>query len=253
MKTIVISNRKGGSAKTTTTVNLAASLAKIGNVLVIDFDTQGHAGIGLGHQPVEEGGVHSIFEGHNLSFTFVPTQYTNITLAPASAFFDVYSHHSDDNILKQRLKDEKIDQFFDFCIIDTPPTYDTLLKNSLAVANAVIIPVVPHYLGTVGVDQMVRAIYQMALKTHNSIEHIGILPVMYNEHIPEHKNAIEQLQKSFGKEKFFSPIRIDIAVATSFSEQTPIVLKDGRTRGAKDYKKFCSELQSRLLNDTRNH
>ncbi len=87
MKTIVISNRKGGSAKSTTAVNLASELAKVGSVLLIDFDTQGHASIGVGSSPSEEIGAHSIFLGKTLSETFVSTVHDNLTLSPALEFF----------------------------------------------------------------------------------------------------------------------------------------------------------------------
>lgn len=87
MKTIVISNRKGGSAKTTTAVNIASGLAELGSVLLLDFDTQGHASMGVGCEPNEELGVHSIFSGKTLSETFIPTIHKNLTLSPALAFF----------------------------------------------------------------------------------------------------------------------------------------------------------------------
>jgi len=144
MKTIVISNRKGGSAKTTTAVNLATELAKTHSVLLIDFDTQGHASIGVGSSPMDEGGAHSIFFGHTLSENFVPTVLDNLTLAPAHALFDVYEYADLRGVLKSRFKNEKVSDFFEYCIIDTAPTFDALLKNSLEVADVVVIPFVPQ-------------------------------------------------------------------------------------------------------------
>jgi chromosome partitioning protein len=246
VKTIVISNRKGGSAKTTTAVNLATELAKNASVLLLDFDTQGHASIGVGAAPSEHRGVHSIFLGSTLSETFIPTVHDGLTLSPALEFFDVYEFTDLRGVLKSRFKHEKIADFFDYCIIDTPPTFDALLKNSLEVADAVVIPFVPHHLGVVAVGQMVRAVYQSATLLQRDLADVSILPVMFNPHIKEHKDALKKVETSFGKEKLFSPIGVDIKLAEQFALGSPIVLNPRRSKGMKDYCSFASELKERI-------
>jgi len=246
MKTIVVSNRKGGSAKTTTAVNLATELAKNHSVLLIDFDTQGHASIGVGSAPLEEGGAHSIFFGKTLSENFVPTVLDKLTLAPAHALFDVYEYSDLRGVLKNRFKKESISEFFDYCVIDTAPTFDALLKNSLEVADVVVIPFVPHHLGVVAVGQMVRAVYQMSTQMGAEIKHVGMLPVMYNPHINEHKESLQKVEGAFGKAKLFKPIGTDIKLAQMFESGEPIVLTEKRTKGMKDYKAFCKELLKRI-------
>jgi chromosome partitioning protein len=245
MKTIVVSNRKGGSAKTTTAINLAAALAKKSSVLLIDFDTQGHASIGLGSSPVENDGAHNIFLGDSLSTSFIPTMVDNLTLSPALEFFDVYEFSDLRGVLKNRFKREKINTFFDYCIIDTPPTYDALLKNALEVADAIVIPMVPHHLGVIGVSQMLRAIVQMTVGNAQKTE-VGILPVMFNPHINEHKESLAKVQNDYGKKKIFSPIGVDINLAKQFEIALPVVLQHKRTKGAKDYTQFATELMKKL-------
>jgi chromosome partitioning protein len=245
MKTVVISNRKGGSAKTTTAINLAAELAKKYQVLLIDFDTQGHASIGLGSSPVESLGAHNIFLGETLSESFVPTAVHNLTLSPALEFFDVYEFSDLRGVLKNRFKKEKIDHFFDYCIIDTPPTYDALLKNALEVADAVIIPMVPHHLGVIGVSQMMRAIVQMTVGNRQKTT-VGIVPVMFNPHINEHKESIQKVIESYGEKKLFSPIGVDIQLSKQFEVAIPVVLQKKRSKGAKDYQLFTQELIKKL-------
>jgi chromosome partitioning protein len=246
VKTIVISNRKGGSAKTTTAVNIASALAKHGSVLLLDFDTQGHACIGVGCDPSESLGVHSIFTGHTLSETFIPTVHDNLTLSPALAFFDVYEYSDLRGVLKNRFKRENIADFFDYCVIDTPPTFDALLKNSLEVADAVVIPFVPHHLGVVAVGQMLRAVYQSASVLGREIADISILPVMYNPHINEHKESLSKVKTSFGEEKLLSPIGVDIKLARQFESGSPIVLDEKRSKGMKDYNRCVQELIDRI-------
>ncbi|MBN2894795.1 MAG: ParA family protein [Campylobacterales bacterium] len=246
MKTIVISNRKGGSAKTTTAVNLATELAKSHSVLLLDFDTQGHASIGVGCEPSEGVGAHSVFLGTTLSETFIPTVHERLTLSPALAFFDVYDYSDLRGMLKSRFKREKIADFFDYCIIDTPPTFDALLKNSLEVADAVVIPFVPHHLGVVAVGQMMRAIYQSASFAQRELAEVGILPVMFNPHIKEHQEALERVRTSFGAEKLFSPIGVDIKLSKQFESQEPAVLALQRGKGMKDYGIFAQELLLRM-------
>jgi chromosome partitioning protein len=246
VKTIVVSNRKGGSAKTTTAVNLACELAKSNSVLLIDFDTQGHATIGVGSTISQENGVHSIFFGKMLCETFLPTVHSRLTIAPASEFFDVFEYGDLSGVLKSRFENEQIGEFFDYCIIDTPPTLDALLKNSLEVADAVVIPFVPHHLGTVGVGQMVRAVYQTAFKAGCSIAEVGMVPVMYNPHIKEHREALKKIKTQFGEDKLFSPIGIDIKLAQQFQTGVPVVLTTNRNKGSRNYKKLCEELLNRI-------
>ena len=246
MKTIVISNRKGGSAKTTTAVNIASGLAKNNSVLLLDFDTQGHASIGVGCEPSESLGVHSIFEGKTLSETFIPTVHENLTLSPALALFDVYEYSDLRGALKSRFKRENIADFFDYCVIDTPPTFDAILKNSLEVADSVVIPFVPHHLGVVAVGQMMRAVYQSAKNINRELADVSILPVMYNPHINEHKDSLEKVKTSFGEEKLLQPIGVDIKLASQFESGSPIILDEKRSKGMKDYKNCVNELLKRL-------
>lgn len=246
MKTIVISNRKGGSGKSTTAVNLATELSKDYRVLLLDFDTQGHASIGVGCAPADEIGAHAIFQGKTLSESFLPTVLPNLTLSPACLMFDVYEFSDLRGVLKNRIRRERLNEFFDFCIIDTAPTHDAILKNCLEVCHSVVVPVIPHPLGVIGVGQMFRAVYQSAINSGNKIECIGALPVMYNPHITEHKDSLQKLKANFGEEKLFSPIGMDVQLTKQFSTQNPAVLLERRSKGAEDYKRFVSELMDRM-------
>lgn len=248
MKTIVISNRKGGSAKTTTAVNLSTYLARSRSVLLIDLDTQGHASIGVGRQPLEEGGSHALFQGASIADYLVPTVHDNLMLLPANLHFDAYDGEvCFEGVLLQQIEKERLRGLFEFCIIDTAPTYDSVLKNSLEVADCVIIPVVPHPLGVVGVEQMFRAIYKSTASYGKKLDLIGILPVMYNPHIQEHKESLQKIISIMGKSKVFDPIGVDGKLASQFRTQTPVVLEERRSRGARDYERFTQSLLDRIV------
>lgn len=244
MKCIVVSNRKGGSAKTTTAVSLASELAKDNAVLLIDFDTQGHATLGVGANISENNGAHSIFLGRNLSETFLHSVSENLTVSPALSFFDVYEYSDLRGVLKNRFKKEKIADFFDYVIIDTAPTFDALLKNALEVADTIVIPFVPHHLGVVAVNQMVRAIYQSSAK--REVAEVYMLPVMFNPHINEHQDSVKKVKDAYGDEKVMAPIGVDIKLASQFESATPLVLDSKRSKGQKDYKKFTMDLVKRI-------
>lgn len=172
--------------------------------------------------------------------------HKNLTLSPALVNFDVYEYADLGGILKNRFKREKIAEFFDYCVIDTPPTFDALLKNSLEVADSVLIPFVPHHLGVVAVGQMLRALYQSAKAQEREIADVSILPVMYNPHINEHKESVEKVKTSFGHEKLLSPIGVDIKLAQQFESGSPIILDAKCSKGMKDYNKCVEELIKRI-------
>ncbi len=246
MKQIVISNRKGGSGKSTTAINLASELSKEHQVLLIDLDTQGHSSIGVGSEPFESGGCHKVFEGEALSQSFVPTISENLTLAAASMFFDPYSSNFKTDTLREAITKERLEEFFDFCVIDTPPTFDAILKNSLVGADCVVIPLIPHPLGIIGAQQIFRAIYKSTLNSKKPISYIGILPTMFNFHIKEHKEILDQAINIFGKDRVFEPITNDMSLSKQFYTKIPVVLSSERSRGARDYRNFTNSLLKQL-------
>ncbi|MDQ7073256.1 MAG: AAA family ATPase [Gammaproteobacteria bacterium] len=153
MRVVAIANRKGGTGKTTTVVNLANEWARKGyRTLVIDLDTQGHSAIGLGYKEVvaPEKTVHQLFRDSDVSLQDVvhSTEIQNIFLAPADTQFIVQA--VDELCLRKALHTAANEALFDRVIIDTPPTLDGLLYNGLSAADGVIVPFVPHHLAEVG-------------------------------------------------------------------------------------------------------
>ena len=244
MKTILVANRKGGVGKTTTSLNLAATLALQGiKVLLIDLDTQGHIQYGLGIKSKLKG-IHEIFEKGKLKEIIIESEIDNLDFIPASINFDISKLDIKQDKLKKLLRPVKKD--YDICIIDTPPTSDILLNNALIASNYVIVPMQTEYLGFIGVIQFLKMFYKTASELNTRFKLIGIVPTLFNKSIKEHKLIIEKLKEKIGEDRVLEPIRKDFTLTQSFMAGKPVVLFKNRSRASKDYKNLVKQVLERI-------
>jgi chromosome partitioning protein len=248
VKTILITNRKGGVGKTTTSVNIASWLGELGYaVLVIDLDTQSHIQYGLGFDKPFKNGIHKAFETkQNLNEIIHETNYKNLFLIPADVNYPINKIKQDSRQLLKLIRKSKIKNIFDICIIDTPPTSDILLLNALSVSDVAIVPVKTEFLGAIGVNQFLKIFYSTVSKVNPKLDLLGILPTMYNKSLKEHKILIEQIIKKVGKQRVLEPIRNDIKLSLSFLKGKPVSYIDKRCRGSKDYYALAKTIIKRL-------
>jgi len=242
--TIAIANRKGGTGKTTVSVNLAAEFAALGQrVLLIDLDSQGHCAFGLGIKPSTTT-VHRLFadERANLNDAIHPTSVENLWLAPADTLFDHGSGVRDDERLKIALAKEGISERFDIIIIDTPPSLDTLLINGLMAADRVLVPYVPHPLSFEGVRQLVRVLFRLMSGPNRGLKLLGFLPTMAAEHIRQHRAVTGDMTRQFGPHRVFPGIRNDIRLAEAFASGRPVRHYAPKSRGADDFAALAASL-----------
>lgn len=239
MHVIAISNRKGGTGKTTVSVNLAAELAFSGQrVLLIDLDSQGHCAVGLGvKMGAGEQAVHRLFvdPALRLTDTLRSTEVENLFLAPADPRFDHGMGERNDARLKAALVNERLEERFDVVIIDTPPSLDHLLMNALHAATHVLVPYVPHHLSFEGVRQLVRALFPVMTRANRSLKILGFVPTMAAEYVRQHRAVTGNVSREFGESKLLPPIRADIRLAEAMAAGQPIRLYAPKSRGAEDF------------------
>lgn len=253
---IVLSNRKGGTGKTTISVNLATELAILGyRVLLIDLDSQAHCSEGLGIKEKPVSTVHQVLAGEaaDLSTCVQATQQNNLHLCPGDSGFHHYRVKEDPFILRDALTQLEQQQSFDIILIDTPPSLDQLMMNALMAAHWVIVPFIPHHLSLQGIKQLVKLLYQIKMSGNSKLQLKGFLPTMANAIVKHHRAILEQVIQQFGEQRLLPALRTDIQLAAAFSAGQPVRQFAPQSRAAEDFKKLAGlidqQLQSALLPD----
>ncbi|OQW79914.1 MAG: hypothetical protein BVN35_00590 [Proteobacteria bacterium ST_bin11] len=253
---LVVTNRKGGSGKTATAVNLAAEFAERGSrVLLIDLDTQNHCALGLGIKLSKtDATVHGFFAGqHNLTTAIKHSRWSNLDLIPADPLFEHGAAGNDEFRLRSALLDEALGARYDILILDTPPSLDILLLNALYAADRVLVPFLPHFLAGEGVKQLARVLFKVG--SHRANEGVRVLiayvPVMLAARIGQHKKVANAISSQFGATRMLPGIRNDIRVAESFSVGQPVRYYAPKTRATEDYQHLTDAVLRLLENPDR--
>ncbi len=252
MKVIAVANKKGGSGKSTSSVNLAAFLAKQGiRTLVVDLDAQAHATIGCGIKPRKlQDTVHHMMaklDGSRIVECIRATEMEHLSILPAQQEFDVTQIPRDPKaplILHDALT--LVTEQFDAVVIDSPPSLDLPMYNAVLAADNLLIPFQPGFLNYDGVGQMLRVLFKAAAKYRHKLELLGVLPVMVNPAARMHRLILKQALEQFGKERVLSPIRRDIKLEEAFMHHQPIATFAPYSSGALCYKQLAQRIAAQL-------
>jgi chromosome partitioning protein len=256
-RTVAIANQKGGVGKTTTAVNLSASLAELGyRVLVVDLDPQGNATTGLG------------VNARNLNFSIYDvlmrdtpmedcleaTAIQNLFLAPttidlAGAEIELVPAFSRE--LKLRRAIARVSDDFDFIFIDCPPSLGLLTINALAAATEVIVPIQCEYFALEGLGQLLRNVNLVQANLNPTLEISAIIMTMYDARTKLADQVLKEIRSHFGERvcRNIVPRSVRLSEAPSFGQ--PITVFDPTSRGSIAYRELAKEISSGAPKRTR--
>jgi len=251
-KIFCIANQKGGVGKTTTTVNLAASLAKIGQrVLMVDLDPQGNAtmGSGVDKRAMALSVYDVLLESASVAEAAVTSETCGYQVLGANrelagAEVELVEVERREKRLKTALAEVQGD--YDFILIDCPPSLSMLTLNGLCAANGVIVPMQCEYFALEGLTDLVNSIKQVHANLNPDLQIIGLLRVMFDPRITLQQQVSDQLKTHFGDKVFDTVIPRNVRLAEAPSYGLPGVVFDPGAKGSQAFIAFASEMVARL-------
>lgn len=246
-------NQKGGCGKTTTAVNLSASLAAAGQrTLLVDLDPQANATVSLGVDPagIERTIYHVLVdpdheEGLPLSEIILPTGVKRLDVAPASidlaaAELELAARIGRENSLRRRI--EPVRDRYDFILIDTPPSLGLLTLNALVACDTIIVPIQTHYYALLGMRQLLKTLKMVREEVGHQVEILGVLPTMYDSRTTISKEILGGIHDFFPNKVFQSTIHFNIKLVESSMKGVPLFVTSPESRGAKEYSSLAQEV-----------
>lgn len=251
-KIIAFANQKGGVGKTTSAVNIAASVGILGkSVLLIDLDPQGNttSGVGINKKNLKSTSYELLIDEIDAAQAVVETEFKNLSVIPsnislAGAEFDLYQLDNREYRLKKQL--ETVKDNYDYIFIDCPPSLGMITVNALAAADAVIIPMQCEYYALEGLSQLMITIRKIKQLYNPELEICGILITMFNGRLILTMQVISELKKYYADKLFKTPVSRNVKLSEAPSFGKPVYYHDKSSKGANEYLEVAKELLERI-------
>jgi len=251
-KIVALANQKGGVGKTTTAINLGASVAACERrVLLVDIDPQANATSGLGVTEANPSMYDVLIENMPLRDIVRATEIPTLFLAPSSvdlvgAEVELRDAIGREYYLKRVL--ESVGAEYDYILIDSPPSLGLLTVNGLTAANSVLVPLQAEYFALEGVSQLLSTIDRVKSAVNPSLDVEGIVLTMYDERMNLARQVAEEVRGHFGEKLYKTVIPRNVRLSEAPSFGKPIILYDIRSRGSEAYVNLAREFIQRAEN-----
>ena len=245
-RVVALANQKGGVGKTTTAINLGASLAACDRkVLLIDLDPQANATSGIGLPKNDPRSMYSVLlDGTGLRSIIRETELPSLHVAPSSVDLvgaEVELGDADDRQFRLRNAIEPLKGDYQYILIDSPPSLGLLTVNALTAADSVLVPMQCEYFAMEGVSQLLTTIERVQGALNPQLEIEGIALTMYDDRINLARQVAEEVRNHFGDKVYRTVIPRNVRLGEAPSFGKPIILYDIRSRGSEAYVSLAKE------------
>ncbi len=246
-KIVAVFNQKGGVGKTTTNVNLTASMGSLGKrILVLDLDPQGNttSGYGIEKETIENTIYEIIIDGYSIKDSIIKTEFENVDLISstsdlAGCEIELSERKNREFILRDALEEVKED--YDYIFIDCPPSLGMLTINSLCASNSVLIPIQCEYYALEGVSQLMNTINLVKTRLNPNIEIQGVVLSMFDGRAKLSIEVVDEVKKYFRGSVYTTIIPRNVRLAEAPGHGKPVMYYDSKCKGSVAYMELAEE------------
>ena len=251
-KIISFANQKGGVGKTTSAINVAASLGVLGyKVLIVDLDPQGSttSGVGISKKSLRYTTQDLLINDVPAKEIILDTEYKNLSIIPANitlagAEFDLFETDNSEFTLKKALEEQKGN--YDYIVIDCPPSLGMLTVNAMSASDGIVIPMQCEFYALEGLSQLMITVSKIKSMYNKDLAITGILTTMYNGRLLLSMQVMNELKKHYGDKLFSTKISRGVKLSEAPGFGMPVYYHDKRSKGAEEYLAVAKELSQRI-------